>query len=87
MPSDGTIGYLVGKLTVLRVECPRCDRNGRYQVARLVAEFGPNYLLTDWLHERTLDCPYKNEQGVTRACGAHMPRPARPAVKRTSGHG
>jgi hypothetical protein len=25
------------------------------------------------LHERTVDCPYKNQKGVTRACGAHMP--------------
>jgi hypothetical protein len=29
MPSDGTIGYLVGKLDMLRIECPRCDRQGR----------------------------------------------------------
>jgi hypothetical protein len=25
------------------------------------------------LHDRTVDCPYKNEQGITPACGAHMP--------------
>jgi hypothetical protein len=25
MPFDGTLGYLVGKLDVLRVECPSCD--------------------------------------------------------------
>jgi hypothetical protein len=30
MPSDGTIGGLVGKLEVLRVECPTCGRQGRY---------------------------------------------------------
>jgi hypothetical protein len=34
MPSDGTIGGLVGKLIVLRVECPTCGRHGRYHVAR-----------------------------------------------------
>ena len=33
-------GYLIfgdieGKLDVLRVECTRCDRNGRYSVAKL----------------------------------------------------
>jgi hypothetical protein len=27
MPSDGTIGGLVGKLDVLRVECPSCGRH------------------------------------------------------------
>jgi hypothetical protein len=60
MPSDGTIGGLVGKLPVLRIECPMCGRRGRYYVARLVAEFGPSYRLTDWLHERTADCPQKS---------------------------
>jgi hypothetical protein len=38
MPSDGTIGGLVGKLDVLRVECPTCGRQGRYHVARLIEE-------------------------------------------------
>ena len=73
MSSDGTIGGLVGKLDVLRIECPTCGRQGRYHVARLLAEFGPAYRLTDWLSERTVDCPQKNQAGVTRACGAVMP--------------
>jgi hypothetical protein len=73
MPSDGTIGGLVGKLIVLRIECPTCGRQGRYHVARLLEELGPGYRLTDWLSERTADCPQKNQTGVTRACGAIMP--------------
>jgi hypothetical protein len=71
MPSDGTIGGLVGKLIVLRVECPTCGRHSRYHVMRLLDELGPEYRLTDWLHERTADCP--PQAGVTRACGAVMP--------------
>jgi hypothetical protein len=73
MPSDGTIGGLVGKLEVLRVECPTCGRQGRYHVARLLAERGPAARLTGWLNARTADCPQKNQAGVTRACGAVMP--------------
>jgi hypothetical protein len=73
VPSDGTIGGLVGKLDVLRLECPTCGRQGRYQVARLLEELGPGARLTDWLHARTADCPQKNQPGVTRACGAVMP--------------
>jgi hypothetical protein len=73
MPSDGMIGGLVGKLDVLRVECPTCGRQGRYHVARLLEELGSGYRLTDWLSERTADCPQKNQAGVTRACGAVMP--------------
>ena len=41
MPSDGTIGGLVGKVDVLRIECPTCGRQGRYQVARLLEELQP----------------------------------------------
>jgi hypothetical protein len=73
MPLDGTIGYLVGKLDVLRVECPTCGREGRYHVARLLEELGPSYRLTDWLHDRARDCPLKSQAGATRACGAVMP--------------
>jgi hypothetical protein len=73
MSSDGTIGGLVGKLDVLRLECPTCGRQGRYHVARLLEELGPGARLTDWLHARTADCPQKNQAGVTRACGAVMP--------------
>jgi hypothetical protein len=73
MPSDGTIGGLVGKLEVLRVECPTCGRQGGYHVARLLEELGPGYRLTVWLSERTADCSQKYPSGPTRACGAVMP--------------
>jgi hypothetical protein len=49
MPSDGTIGGLVGKLDMLRLESPTCGRQGRYHVARLLDELGSGYRLTDWL--------------------------------------
>ena len=31
-----TFGDLEGKLDVLRVECTRCQRKGRYSVAKLI---------------------------------------------------
>jgi hypothetical protein len=36
MPRDGAIifGDLIGKLDLLRVECPKCGRTGRYQRGR-----------------------------------------------------
>jgi len=73
MPSDGAIGGLVGKLDVLRIECSTCGRQGCYQVARLLAKLGPAARLTDWLNERTADCPQKAPAGPTRACGVVMP--------------
>jgi hypothetical protein len=77
MPLDGTIGALVGSLEVLGIECPTCGRQGRYHVARLVAELGRDARLTDFLHALPRDCPQKNQPGLTRACGAVMPDPAR----------
>jgi hypothetical protein len=67
VPSDGTLGGLVGKLDVLRIECPACSRQGRYHVARLLDELGPGYRLTNWLHERTADCPQKKPASSVRA--------------------
>jgi len=63
IPSDGTIGGLVGRLDVLRIECPTCGRQGRHHVARLLKEPGPDCRLTDWLSARTADRPQKNQAG------------------------
>ena len=73
MGSDGTFCYLIGKLDVLRVECWQFSRAGRYSVAKLVAERGPDAKLTDWLSEQTRGCPQKNQAGVVRAYHAIMP--------------
>jgi hypothetical protein len=76
---------LVGKLDMLRVECPTCGRQGQYSVARLVAVFGPHARLTDWLSMLTADCPQTNQKGVTRARGAVMPD-LRKLLKRATDH-
>jgi hypothetical protein len=41
-------GDIEGKLEVLRVECTKCDRKGRYSVASLIAKHGRKGLLSDW---------------------------------------
>jgi hypothetical protein len=48
LPLDGTLGSLVGRLDVLRIECLTCGRFGRYTVARLLEKHGASYRLTDW---------------------------------------
>jgi hypothetical protein len=78
MPSDGTIGYLVGKLDVLRIECPTCGRQGRYHVARLLEELGPGYHhnlhLTGYLRRTTrryqprISTPHRTRRHLTQ-CG------------------
>jgi hypothetical protein len=64
---------LIGKLDVLRVVCDKCGREGRYKVARVVEQLGPDALLTDWLSRITADCPRKNSIDMSDQCGAHCP--------------
>jgi hypothetical protein len=72
---DGVITFsdLAGRLEVLRVECERCGRHGRYPVAKLIAEHGGDAKLIEWFSRVTSDCSQKNERGVVRACDAIMP--------------
>ena len=35
-----TFGDIAGKLHMLRIECTRCQRKGRYIVAKLLAQYG-----------------------------------------------
>jgi hypothetical protein len=42
MPREAAIIFsdLIGKLDVLRVECPKCGRSGRYRLADLISRYG-----------------------------------------------
>src|SRR5262249_3561047 len=41
-------GDIEGKLDVLRVECRKCRRKGRYQVHKLIAKYGRKGNLMKW---------------------------------------
>jgi len=64
---------LVGKLDTLRVACTKCDRAGRYPIARLIETIGPNANMSDWLSKITADCPRKMENSYSDQCGARCP--------------
>jgi hypothetical protein len=75
MLRDGSLtpADLIGKLEVLRVECEKCGRAGRYRVDRLVQQFGRYAKLTDWLSGLAADCPRKLAPGYSDPCGARCP--------------
>ena len=75
MPSDGaiTFSYLIGKLDVLQVACDKCGRKGRYAVARLIEQRGPDAKVIDWLAEITADCPKKRACNMSDQCAARRP--------------
>ena len=62
MPRDGAIIFrdIAGKLAVLRVECDKCGRFGRYRVDRLIERYGIDAKLFDWSDEITANCPRKS---------------------------
>ena len=45
-----------GKLDVLRVECTRCQRKGRYSVRRLIEKFGRQANMMKWREQLNGDC-------------------------------
>ena len=58
---------------VVVLACSKCERRGRYNKARLVAEYGPDMKLTDLRLRLAADCPrVKNPIGNV-GCGAVYP--------------
>jgi hypothetical protein len=71
MPRDGAIifGDLIGKLDVVRVECPKCGRSGRYRLADLITRYGRDEKLFAWTDEITANCVRKQARSDS-PCGA-----------------
>ena len=42
---------------MLKVECTRCPRAGRYSVAKLIATMGRDANMAEWLWRLKQDCP------------------------------
>ena len=51
---------IAGKLHILRGECTRCERKGRYSVAKLIAQHGQRGNMSKWLSDLRSDCPKRN---------------------------
>jgi hypothetical protein len=55
-----TFGDIEGKLDVLRVECTKCDRKGRYHVHKLIERYGRNDNMMKWREMLDADCPKRD---------------------------
>jgi hypothetical protein len=55
---DGAIifGDLIGKLDMLRIECPNCGRSGRYRLADLIMRYGRDEKVFAFTDEVTANC-------------------------------
>jgi len=52
-----TFGDLAGKLHTLSIECTRCERKGRYNVAKLITQYGQRGNMSKWVFDLKGDCP------------------------------
>jgi hypothetical protein len=75
MPRGGAIifGDLISKLDVLHVECPKCERVGRYRVADLIARYGCDEKLFAWTDEITANCARRRARSDSDPCSAICP--------------
>jgi hypothetical protein len=48
------------RVDMLRVECTRCPRKGRYNVAKLIGQYGRRGNMTKWMSDLRGDCPNHN---------------------------
>ena len=53
-------GDIEGKLDVLRVECTKCDRKGRYHVHKLIEKYGRKGNLMKWREMLNADRPKRD---------------------------
>jgi hypothetical protein len=75
MPRGGAIIFrdIAGKLPMLRIECAKCGRAGRYRMDRLIAEYGIDGTLLDFRGKMTADCPRRINFKIDDVCAAEMP--------------
>ena len=53
-------GDIEGKLDVLRVECTKCLRKGRYSVRKLIEKYGRKANMMKWKEQLNGDCPRRD---------------------------
>src|SRR6516225_6347884 len=66
-------GDIEGKLDVLRVECTKCARKGRYHVDKLIAKYGRNGNMMKWKEQLNADCPKRDAHSLHERCDLRCP--------------
>ena len=67
-----TIGDVAARADHIEVACSRCERRGRYQLARLVATLGAGFPMTD-LGAQLADCPRRTAVVPGERCDVYFP--------------
>jgi hypothetical protein len=67
---NGSLALSEYPVPMMRLACRRCERHGRYRVARLVAEHGADVALPDLRHTLAVGCPYAGNE--RSPCGIYF---------------
>jgi hypothetical protein len=66
-------GDIEGKLDVLRVECTKCARKGRYSGRRLIEKYGRKGNMMKWKEQLNGDCPKRDAYSMQERCDLICP--------------
>jgi hypothetical protein len=67
-----TLGEVAARASHLDVACSRCERRGRYQLARLLEALGADFQMTN-LGVELADCPRRNAAIHNERCDVYFP--------------
>jgi hypothetical protein len=67
---------------MIEIRCGRCERAGRLQIARLLAEFGQSAPMGAVLRAKIGDCPRRDDQNISSRCDPYCPAPIQQAGAR-----
>jgi hypothetical protein len=75
MPRHGAIIFsdIDGKLAMLRIECSKCGRAGRYGVAGLITKYGRDAPVWHLQQDVTAECPNRAAFEERDRCAAIFP--------------
>jgi hypothetical protein len=58
---------------VLRAECRKCRRKGRYQVRKLIAKYDRHGDMMKWREQLNGDCPRRDAHSLQERCDLICP--------------
>jgi hypothetical protein len=67
-----TLADVVVRADVLAIACSKCDRAGRYPVAKLAERYSPQFAVADLLRLLSVGCPMRESISPCAVCGIHM---------------
>lgn len=66
------LGEVAQRASHIELACTRCDRKGRYRLARLVEALGPGFHVTD-LGAELASCPRREASSHGERCDVFFP--------------